>query len=146
MAAVAAAGVGAANPAAAPSLWLKGKEDSIGIKILAAIPVIGLIFEGLAQGDINAQLQHIAKNPNKTPADEQRAIKLLKTSVQYNAIGIARDVVLLAGVIALFVLNIFGVIALVSACLAVAAQIAFHSWNIHMKRQAIALIQQNGLT
>jgi len=129
-----------------PSLWLKGKEDSIGYKIVALIPIVGTIFEHFARSDINTKMEAVVKYSNKSQQDALEVARLLKVDIQYHAIGITRDTLILASTVALFVLSIFGTLALVFAAIGIAISLALNGYGIHMKKKAIDHLQQHGFT
>ncbi len=128
-----------------PILYLRDKECHAGYKVASAFPVLGNLFQGLATSDIKTKLKLINVQSTKTKDDETRAVKLLKSENHYNAIGIARDLLILAAVVASFVLGFFGLVPLVAVALTIVGQTIYQSYHVHKNKQMIIDINKNGL-
>lgn len=119
---------------APPFLFLRDKEDSIGFKILSAIPIIGGLFQAAATYDVNVKLKSINE---RRVQDVKSATQLLKTENHYLAINIARNFLIIAGVVTLFALGFFGIIPLVALGAGYVAYTAFCSYKIYQNQKLV---------
>lgn len=117
-------------------------QDSIGLKILASIPVIGFIANGIIDYQLHSKYETLQ------PGENARAINLLKIGNQYNAIRIARNtalVVAIAACVVMLALNLFTMmIPLISMGILFLGTIAIKSFQIYKNKQTIQDIQKNG--
>lgn len=126
----------AAMPAQAPYEI----QDNVGFKIASAIPGIGFIFNSVMDYQLKKKYDGLQPGAQDAP----RAVNILKITNQYNAIRIARNVLMIAAVVALFVLGFFTVIPLISALVLFAGVIALKSFSIYKNKKTAQDIQLTG--
>lgn len=117
-------------------------QDSVGLKILSSIPVIGFIANGVIDYQLKSKYETLQQGENV------RAINIIKIANQYNAIRIARTVavvIAIAACIAMFALNVFTLmLPLISTAVLFLGTVAIKAFHIHKNKQMIRDINQNG--